>query len=168
MNNTQMAMAGMPNAGGPVGGMPMNNTGMRGGVALSQLTSLNTYIYDYLIRQGFHDVARAMLKAHRISETNMPLQLSSSSPSGRDANGVDGTDSKDDVKRPPDLPEPGNQIGSAESCFLEDWWCQFWDIHSGLRANGNGVMQQYLNQNRVCSSPFTISSNANLVFSSNK
>lgn len=150
LSNQQMAMAGMPNAGGPVGGAPMMNAGSRSSQNIHHhLNSLNTYIYDYLIRQGFHDVARAMFKASKQSDNKMQLAVDDASI-GRDVNGVDGTDSKEDVKRPADLPEPGNGVGRADNCFLEDWWCQFWDLHAGARnAATNPNISHYIKGNQV-------------------
>ncbi|MBE7180389.1 MAG: hypothetical protein INR71_04115 [Terriglobus roseus] len=156
MNHQQhMHMAAMAAGGGPVGGAQLMNAGARGGgggmqPSQSLLIKLNTYIYDYLIRHGFHDVARAMHKASKLSDNPMPILLGDgSSPAGRDMNGVDGVDMKEEVKRPSDLPEPGNKIGAAENCFLEDWWCQFWDLHVGARGQGNGALMTYINASQV-------------------
>ncbi|KAK3077465.1 hypothetical protein LTS18_010191, partial [Coniosporium uncinatum] len=67
MNQQQMNMGGMNAAGGPVGGMPMMNNGSRasisgGGDTESYESRLNTYIYDYLLKQEQWDLARQFLK----------------------------------------------------------------------------------------------------------
>ncbi|KAF2100860.1 hypothetical protein NA57DRAFT_74459 [Rhizodiscina lignyota] len=150
--NQQMNMAGMAGAGGPVGGGAQAANAMARG-AINQnrvrLDMLNTYIYDYFIRQEQWDVARAMHKAAKTSD-NMPLSFADGkpSPSGRDVNGVGDamdTDSKD-FKKPADLPD--SKFGPNDGCFLMDWWSQFWDLYDGQRQKGGQVMNQYIQTNQ--------------------
>ncbi|KAI1079745.1 hypothetical protein F5B20DRAFT_590252 [Whalleya microplaca] len=156
MNNVPMSNVHM--AGGPVGGgamSMMNNT-----LAAQQIqgqgnnrTNLNTYIYDYFLRENMFDCARAMLNSEQT------LNVIKDSPGRRRGengnvlgNGVSDdpmdTDSKDDLdsKRPDDLPLPNVPSGS-DNCFLYEWFCLFWDMLSAQR-NKAGVspqVSQYVN-----------------------
>lgn len=115
----------------------MMNSALTGQQVQSQgnnRTVLNTYIYDYFLREGMYDCARAMLKSEQT------LNVIKDSPGRRrDENGnilnngvgddpMD-TDSKDDIdtKRPTDLPPPNVPQG-ADNCFLYEWFCLFWDM----------------------------------------
>ncbi|KAI0121030.1 SOM1 protein [Xylariales sp. AK1849] len=170
MNN--ISMANMNAMGGPVGGghmpMGMNNGAMA--QAVQQMppqqqqqfrTILNTYIYDYLLKEGLYDTARSFLS------TDQPLNVHKDSPGRRrDENGnlLNGvgddpmdTDSKDEFeKRPSDLPSPNVPQGSgSESGFLYEWFCLFWDMLHAQRnkPGGNPQVGQYINhtqqQNRL-------------------
>ncbi|KAL7623521.1 hypothetical protein AAE478_007204 [Parahypoxylon ruwenzoriense] len=149
MNNINMA--GIPMAGGPVGGpTPMMSNTLAAQQVQSQgnnRTVLNTYIYDYFLREGMYDCARAMLNSEQT------LNVTKDSPGRRrDENGnVVGngvgddpmdTDSKDDIdaKRPPDLPPPNVPTGS-DNCFLYEWFCLFWDMLMAQR-NKPGISPQ--------------------------
>ncbi|XDG04661.1 hypothetical protein ABKA04_004276 [Annulohypoxylon sp. FPYF3050] len=160
MNN----MANMPMPGGPVGGpTPMMNSALTGQQVQSQgnnRTVLNTYIYDYFLREGMYDCARAMLKSEQT------LNVIKDSPGRRrDENGnilnngvgddpMD-TDSKDDIdtKRPTDLPPPNVPQG-ADNCFLYEWFCLFWDMlmaqrnKPGISPPVNAYVQHTQQQNR--------------------
>lgn len=154
MNN----MANMPMAGGPT---PM----MANTLAAQQVqgrgdnrTVLNTYIYDYFLREGMYDCARAMLKSEQT------LNVIKESPGRRHdengnvlGNGVGDdpmdTDSKDgiDAKRPSDLPPPNMPATGADSCFLYEWFCLFWDMLMAQR-NKPGIspqVSQYVNHTQV-------------------
>jgi hypothetical protein len=167
MNNVNMAnmpMANISMAGGPVGGGPMTMMGnnvLAGGQVQrppeNNRANLNTYIYDYFLREGMYDCARAMLNSEQA------LNVHKNSPR-RDENGntigngigddpMD-TDSKDDIdsKRPSDLPAPNVPNGS-DSCFLYEWFCLFWDMLSAQRNKG-GVsphVSQYVAHTQVIS-----------------
>ncbi|KAI0018640.1 hypothetical protein F4780DRAFT_506694 [Xylariomycetidae sp. FL0641] len=148
MNNVNMAS--MPMAGGPVGGagpMPMMNNAAMAQVQRPEggnRVSLNTYIYDYFIREGMFDCARAMLNSEQA------LNVHKDSPGRKNGNvmgnGVGDdpmdTDSKDDLdtKRPSDLPAP-DIPGNTDSCFLYEWFCLFWDMMMAQR-NKSGINQQ--------------------------
>ncbi|KAH9885722.1 hypothetical protein F4778DRAFT_501596 [Xylariomycetidae sp. FL2044] len=159
MNNVNMA--NMPMAGGPVGA-PMQIMSNPVGPNVQQIqvpdqgrnnkSNLNTYIYDYFLREGMFDCARAMLN----SETSIHV-IKNSPGSRRDENGnvlgngvgddpMD-TDSKDEIdsKRPADLPMPGVP-NSAEGCFLYEWFCLFWDMLSAQRnkPGNNPQVSQYV------------------------
>ena len=137
-------------AGGPVGGPVMNQAGSRQQMmGKEDQKRLNTYIYDYMLKNEQFDLARAFYKQFPINQHAGPPK---SSPGKRELNGVDDmdTDSKDS-KRPADLPEPNIPPQADGSCFLYDWWCQFWDIF-GARNNRSSPPNtaDYLNHNMVC------------------
>ncbi|KAF2753165.1 hypothetical protein EJ05DRAFT_490377 [Pseudovirgaria hyperparasitica] len=128
-------MAGMgANSGGPVqaGAMSM----MGGNNPPSDTTQLlNTYIYDYLLKNQHWELARGFNKTFNLNIQNGGTK---SSPGQRNVNGVDSSmdeDSKDDETRPSDLPKPlipGNT--ASDNSFLFDWWSQFWDVFAAQRA----------------------------------
>ena len=112
---------------------------------------LNTYIYDYLIKNEQWDVARALHKSSMTVNTK---------PGGRRQNGMDDNameDSKDDIdsKKPADLPAPGDVPSSAsDNSFLFDWFSIFWDIFLAPRQRGkvgNPAAFSYVEQTRVSS-----------------
>ncbi|PMD65837.1 uncharacterized protein K444DRAFT_624384 [Hyaloscypha bicolor E] len=141
MNN--VSMGGMNAMGGPVGGgMPMMNNGAAGVrppmPANDNRSQLNTYIYEYFLRNGMYDCARSLLNS------DQPMNVIKDSPGRRrDENGGDegaDGDSKDDIdsKRPADLPDPNLPKECPESCFLYEWWCLFWDMFNAQRGKGDG------------------------------
>jgi hypothetical protein len=159
--------------GGPVGsGLPMVN-GSEPGRKIrprmptndNQRQQLNTYIYEYFIRNGMFDCARSLLKSEQ------PLKVIKESPGrGQDNNGngmgndtgdegADG-DSKDDLesKRPHDLPAPDVPRECPDSSFLYEWWCLLWDMFNAQRGKGDGRNDlRYVNHTQVCSLFCTIS-----------
>ena len=164
--NPNMPMNAM---GGPVGApVPMmNNGGMPPQVAgqrpvamgSDQRTLLNTYIYEYFLRNNMHECARQMLNSDH------PLNLQKDGHNRRrDENGnpignglgddpMD-TDSKDDVdaKLPEDLPVPRLPMPAAETSFLYEWFCLFWDIfHAQRTKGGTGPINQYVSHTQVSS-----------------
>ncbi|KAM3071446.1 hypothetical protein ACMFMF_007917 [Clarireedia jacksonii] len=143
MNNVNMS--GMNAMGGPVGGgMPMMNNGAAGAGIRQAMTNnndnrsqLNTYIYEYFLKNGMWDCARSLVNS------NQPINVVKDSPE-RDnmGNGVGddgGEDSKDDIdsKRPSDLFPPNLPKECPESCFLYEWWCLFWDMFNAQRGKGD-------------------------------
>lgn len=146
MNNVNMP--NMNAMGGPVGaGMAaMNNgAGAGGRQAMSgndNRSQLNTYIYEYFLRNEMYDCARSLLRSEQ------PMNLHKDSPgrrreeAGSNGAGDDGADgdSKDDIdtKRPDDLPAPNLPNNTPESCFLYEWWCLFWDMFNAQRGKGEG------------------------------
>lgn len=141
----QMNMAGMnPAQGGPVGGgmMMMNNgapaTPPNSNTQDEMKVRLNTYIYDYFLNFGYHDLARALWRDEKFS-----INVVKQSPGDRKDGGVNGvdensmdTDSKDDLIIPDDLPKP--QVPPDSSCagsaFLFDWFCLFNDVFKAQRS----------------------------------
>ena len=133
--------------GGPGSGTPlMNNGGPRAEqMSNSNRQQLNTYIYDYFLKNHHYELARAL-------QRELPINASphtKTSPSGREVNGVDDSmdaDGKEDgPKRPSDLPVP-TIFDHTEGSFLYDWWCQFWDIWSAHRRKipAGAAASQYL------------------------
>ncbi|KAL2017919.1 hypothetical protein VTK56DRAFT_1511 [Thermocarpiscus australiensis] len=159
-------MATMPNMnamGGPVSApMNMMNSGALApqGNAPSQMqmldnsrrTLLNTYIYEYFIRYGMFDCARAVYQhdPHINVRKNSPGKL-------RDENGnllgnglsdtAMDTDAKEGMeqKRPDDLPAPNVPNPVPDSCFLYEWFCLFWDMFDSQKGKGgNSHVNQYV------------------------
>lgn len=154
MNNVNMG--GMNAMGGPVGGaMPMNAAGgVRPPMQTNdnqQRSQLNTYIYEYFLRNGMYDCAKALLNS------DQPIKVIKESPGSRrrdeNGNGEEGAeDSKDDFesKRPDDLPAPDVPRECPESCFLYEWWCLFWDMFNAQRGKDNGRnVMQYMTYTQV-------------------
>jgi hypothetical protein len=161
--NNNVNMAAMNAMGGPVGGgMPMMNNGLpaTGSRAIpvndnQQKSQLNTYIYEYFLRNEMYECARAIISS------DQPINVLKNSPRRRDANGNpldngigsdDMEDSKDDIdsKRPDDLPPPNLPTECPESCFLYEWWCLFWDMFNAQRGKGDARnVLQYANITQV-------------------
>jgi hypothetical protein len=142
-NQQQMAqMAAMNANNGSINGTPVmanmaHPASKRDGIDRTE--QLNTYIYDYFLRNRHLGLARAML------EGDMKMNLEKPSPNNK-TNGVDSLDSPDDFP----LPQlPRNQ--AADNSFLLDWWSQFWDVWGATSARGNGSKNaaQYIQHTRV-------------------
>lgn len=169
----QMNVAGMnPGAGGPVGGIPMMNNGSTAprsdpngqNLQGDNVMQLNTYIYDYFLKRGYHECARALIQDESFTMSTSPA--SKSTPSHRrdgEMNGVDGdamaTDSKDDVNKPripDDFPRPNIPPGPGggdvqQTPFLLDWFNLFWDIFLAQRKRSkNPDAMHYVQQTQVC------------------
>ncbi|KAL4792726.1 hypothetical protein BDV19DRAFT_246658 [Aspergillus venezuelensis] len=162
--NTQMNMAGMNpnvnNVGGPVGGVPMVNNGSmapRNDGSLNNIPdimigNLNTYIYDYFLKRGYHDCARALVKDDAFKLNTEPsIKTSPGQRREGEVNGVDGdammTDGKDGDKNkiPDDLPVPSISSDGQQSSFLLDWFSLFWEFFWSQRKKGNNAdVRQYL------------------------
>ena len=150
----QMNMGGM--AGGPVGGgggpasqqqqvsagTPSSGDG---GSGVNAIKRLNTAIYDYLLRNGLYEVARGFVTKMdvEIDEKKSPNQKGQPNGVADDGMDVDVAAIRD---RPGDLPAPA-QLGDGP--FLQDWWCQFWDIYSCRRNKpGKPQLMDYMAQQR--------------------
>lgn len=148
-----MNMGGM---GGPVGGAPLpqqqqqqqgagtptNGGAVNANDSAETMKRLNTYIYDYFLRNQYYDIARAM---HQSGTMELYTQMKQS-PNQRQnqPNGIDDMD----TDRPKDLPEPTLQ--NTEGPFLQDWWFQFWDIYNSRRNNpGKQATFGYLTAQRA-------------------
>lgn len=166
MNSNNVNMATLNAMSGPVAGaMPMMNNGLPPGPRAvpandtQNRAQLNTYIYEYFLRNEMYDCARAIINS------DQPINVLKNSPGRRrDANGnpldngvgEDGmdADSKDeiDAKRPDDLPAPNLPKECPESCFLYEWWCLFWDMFNAQRGKGDSRnVLQYAAITQVCS-----------------
>jgi hypothetical protein len=161
----QMNVTGMnPGAGGPVGGVPMMNNGSTAprndgnvnNIPETMINNLNTYIYDYFLKRGYHECARALVKDESIKLNTEPPTKTSPGHRREDMNGVEGdammTDSKDGdkMKIPDDLPRPNLASESQQSSFLLDWFSLFWDFFWAQRKKGNSNdVRQYLQHTQV-------------------
>lgn len=131
-----------------MGGIPMmnsNSTAPRSepnNVAIQEnmIMQLNTYIYDYFLKRGYHDCARAL-----VQDESAPVNTTPQTKSNRresEVNGIDGdamqTDSKDDLKSkiPDDLPRPNLNGDIQQTSFLLDWFNMFWDVFWAQRKKG--------------------------------
>lgn len=159
----QMNVGMNPGVGGPVGGVPMINNGSsasRNDASMNNpeqlISNLNTYIYDYFLKRGYHDCARALLQDEsiKLNTENNPK----TSPGSRrdDVNGMDPdammTDGKDGekIKIPDDLPRPSIPNNESPSSFLLDWFNLFWDFFWAQRNKKNGGdIRAYLQHNQV-------------------
>jgi hypothetical protein len=162
--NNMANMANMNAMGGPVGGqMPMMNNGAIApqgapqGPPRQQLsinndtnrTLLNTYIYEYFVRYGMFECARAIFQ-------NDPTIKVNKDSTRRDENGLGDdpmdTDSKDgiDRKRPDDLPAPDVPMPAPDSCFLYDWFYLFWEMFNSQKGKGHSLqVNQYVQHTQV-------------------
>lgn len=146
MQTSQMAnMAAMNATQGPVDGTPMMGNGphrVQQNGALNARDQLNTYIYDYFLRNKHFRLARMMIECDLKMSLTPPQK---SSPSGRNTNGVDPMEESKE-----DLPSPKiPQNHSADNSFLLDWWLQFWDIWGAARGhNPKNVPMQYIQHAR--------------------
>lgn len=140
-------MGGM---GGPVGqpvnaGTPTNSATLHSPEAI--IKKLNTHIYEYLLSNGHYDSARAVYK-------DLPIEESTKQSPGQRQNGTDSSmdiDSKELAgvqKRPSDLPAP-DTMSHGDGPFLQDWWCQFWELYQGNRQRGKPTVLGYVGQQRV-------------------
>jgi hypothetical protein len=154
MQNPQMAaqMAAMNANGGPVDGTPiMGSMPHPKRVNTDPREQLNTYIYDYFLRNNHFIAARSMLESNLKLHTGPPQKLS---PKNR-PNGVDSMEEGSADELPsPRLPQ--NQM--ADNSFLLDWWVQFWDIYEATKNRGNGPSKgtQYIAHTRVRSDHLTL------------
>ncbi|EHA58222.1 hypothetical protein, variant [Pyricularia oryzae 70-15] len=121
MNNmgNMNAMGGIGGPGVPPGPQqpPQQGTDNRHAVYL------NTYIYDYLLRNEMYDAARGVLKS------GQPINVEQDRENGLGGDSMD-TDSKDDVnsKKPEDLPAPILGSATPDISFLYEWFSMFWDL----------------------------------------
>ena len=144
MNMNHMNMNGLNVANGVGGSMPMMHNGTNGASSrtgsdpdreLDYKKKMNTYIYDYFLKQEQFDCARHLLKS------TLEVSINSKPSPSRRPNGVDegsmDADSKDDVnsKIPPDLPRPELTDGGDGNSFLLEWFSLFWDMFFAARKD---------------------------------
>lgn len=145
-----MNMNVLGGVGGPVGGQQMMNTGTPGNAPSNATESnrlkLNTYIYDYFLKNEHYDLAR--LLHERVDIEPAPQQKQS--PNQRMVNGgsMDGDNKEEASNKPSDLPLP-NVPTASDGSFLWDWWCQFWDCFQAQRGRGSAATKQYLSHVQV-------------------
>lgn len=143
MNMNPMAATGAP-------GGPQNNAIAASSAPLSSKdirTKFHTCIYDYFMKTQHYDIARTILREMGGDILTQPKQ----SPNRKDVNGngdsMDG-DSKEDVKKPDDLPH-ASVPPPADSPFLYEWFCQFWDLFEAQRNRGSVPAKTFLNHAQV-------------------
>ena len=150
-----------PQTGGPVGGgmMIMNNVGV--GTPSSNnsqdvmKTTLNTYIYEYFLRLGHHELARSLHKNDKFEMNTSSIKQSPGRRKDGDMNGdAMDMDGNDDIPIPDDLPRPSLPgPDSPGNGFLFDWFCLFHDMFQAQRQRGNpqdpSIPRQYINQTQV-------------------
>ncbi|KAL8948191.1 MAG: hypothetical protein Q9222_005597 [Ikaeria aurantiellina] len=142
-------MAAVNGAGG---GMQMMNSGVNGVAPRmgndeeepEYEARLNTYIYDYFVKNQRFDCAKAMLKC------DMPLKTV---PKRRDDE-MNGADTKDDVesKMPSDLPSAGLPTDPQGASFLMEWFGLFWDVffaHQRKASQASNQAMQYVQRTQV-------------------
>ena len=170
MNNMNMNVGAIP-GGAPNGpGAPQmvpNPGNMNAALPMqrgTEKTLLNTYIYEYFLKNEMFECAKSLLSEAEVST----IQGSNSrrqSPSRRQKHDADGnllngidenmdTDRKEDGEggdRRDDLPLPKVPAECPGGSFLFDWWSLFWDIF-GARTSKQGSMaaMTYLNSTQVC------------------
>lgn len=124
----------------------------------NQRSRLNTYIYEYFIRYGMYDAARALLNIDQgvasKEGTNRRRDENGNIVNGIGDDSMD-TDSKEDIdsKSPEDLPPPKLPTQSDNS-FLYDWFCLFWEIYDaqrGPKPGNNAMVNQYVTHTQVSS-----------------
>lgn len=148
MQNPQMAvqMAAMNVNNGAADGTPImgNMPHPKHTQLMDPRQQLNTYIYDYLLRNQHWGVARAMLADPEHIKVTL-MTSPKPSPSNR-MNGTDSMDNGDDLPAPQ---IPPNQV--VDQSFLLDWWVQFWDIFQATKTRGNLANRgaQYIQHTRV-------------------
>jgi hypothetical protein len=120
-------------------------------------TKLNTYIYDYFLKNEEYDLARALQKS------GLNLQTTSAPPTRRQ-NGIDDSneDSKEDIdsKKPADLPHAADVPPSTtENSFLLDWFQLFWEMFWAPRKSGPKPGQtavNYIEYQKVCTKVYDL------------
>lgn len=147
MQNQQMQMAMNVN-GGPVNGTPvmanMNMAGPPQRQPMDPREQLNTYIYDYFLRNNHNRLARAMVEC----DMKMSTTPSQKTSPGNKPNGMDSIDD-DSTNGLPNPLLPKNQM--ADNSFLLDWWIQFWDIYQATKDRSGQPSKgaQYIQHTRV-------------------
>jgi hypothetical protein len=127
---------------------------------------LNSYIYEHLLRSGFYQAARGLLKEAPLQLMSGPREDSSPNQDNdphltrraanlkRSQSGIDNLpnsspNDKTNGKSPrsssdsphhehSDLPEPNVPLkGMGQRGFLRDWWTVFWDIYAARTGFGS-------------------------------
>lgn len=154
MNNLAMSVitngavgmgSGGPSSQGVLNGGGLNMHRGNAAIAPNEKTMLNTYIYDYFLKNDMLNAARALLEeaditTKPVSQRGSPPQKHD--PDGNPVHGMDDsmdTDRKEDIegrdRRADDLPLPKVPGDCPQGSFLYDWWGLFWDIF-GARNGG--------------------------------
>lgn len=100
--------------------------------------SLPTFIYDYFIKKGKPDLARA------IYEGDLGVKVKprgKASPPGREVNGIDDPASMDAKDQ---LPQADIVEQLPDASFLQEWWWAFWDLWNASKKGGSGPSAHYI------------------------
>lgn len=139
MSQQQQPSMGVP----PTAGTPSNT--QTGPSQADYLKKLNTYIYDYFLRNQHYEVARAMMQ-DLPGDMKPGVKQSPNMRQGQQNGADEDADSRDTdqgiLKRPDDLPLP-DLPGVNQGPFLQDWWSQFWDIWTTHRGKGKNNSTTY-------------------------
>ena len=149
-------MAAMNGANGSIGALPLMNHGPNGVTPrpggepdeYDYEANLNSTIYDYFVKSGNYECARALMKSE--ARFYPALRSVDGEVNGTDENAMH-TDSKDDMvsKRPSDLPPPNESQGPS---FLLEWYSLFWDVWNAQRKKPtvNPYAMSYVQHTQVC------------------
>lgn len=115
---------------------------------------LNTYIYEYFLRNDMFDCARALLNA----DPGMKIQDGPNTRRDADGNIIANGDSMDvdnkdgiDSKGAEGLPQPSIPNPSMDNPFLYEWFCLFWDMFNAQKGkSGNPQVSSYMSHTQVC------------------
>jgi len=146
--------------GGPAG-MNMNGgPGPRQAPTNPEKTLLNTYIYDYFLKNDMIESARSLISEGELqtvpndgSRRPSPARRAQKhDPDGGIVNGIDDNamdtgegsqrkteDGEDGAKRGDDLPRPKVPSDHPHNSFLFDWWCLFSDIFAARNGGGKSA-----------------------------
>ena len=142
-------------AGGPVGGgnmmmMGVDAAGNMQATAASEevKTRLNTYIYEYILKLGMHEVARALNSQQDKFKIDSKPKQSPGRRKDNEANGVE-MDSMDIDKLdiPNDLPLPNVDMTAQGEGFLVEWFSIFSDLFAAAqkpKGQNMNAATQYL------------------------
>ncbi|CUS12087.1 unnamed protein product [Tuber aestivum] len=157
--------------GGPAGINMNGGPGPRPAPTNNERSLLNTYIYDYFLKNDMIESARSLFNEGEVltlpndgSRRPSPARRAQKhDPDGSIVNGIDDNpmdtgegsqrkteDGEDGTKRGDDLPRPKVPSDCPHSSFLFDWWCIFSDIF-GARNGGvkNPHAAAYVAQTQV-------------------
>lgn len=115
---------------------------------------LDTYIYEYFLRNEMYECARALLNS------SPQIKVQDGPNARRDENGnliSNGGDNMDvdskegiDTKGPEGLPQPSIPNPSMDQPFLYEWFCLFWDMFNAQKGkSGNVQANSYMNHTQV-------------------
>lgn len=156
-----MAVINLAAAGGPVGGgmmmgngSPANNMNMGMASSVEQTKGqLNTYIYEYLAKNGHFEAARLLLNDSKFEIKTIPKHSPGRNKNG-DMNGDvgDNTDMDGKDELPDDLLKTATYDGSSGNGFLFEWFSIFFDLftaHRNPSKTMNNQVAQYLLHHQV-------------------
>jgi hypothetical protein len=150
-----MAAVNPATAGGPVGGAANMMMAGMDGVTSMPITAatedtksrLNTYIYEYVLKLGLHDVARALNNSQDKFKIDTKPKQSPGRRKDAEANGDTDAMDVDKFDIPNDLPLPNVDFNAQGEGFLVEWFSIFSDLFAASHKQNKGGMNpatQYL------------------------